>query len=57
MMRRLTSSPKPSARVRSYICVSAVFLLAGSMKSLARWPNFTPSKRLRLLEASAAAMM
>ena len=49
MTRRLTSVPKPAARVRPYISIR-------SRPPGTRSPYFTPSYRARLEEASAGAM-
>ena len=49
MMRRFTSSPNPSARVRDIISIRPE-------APSARWPYRTPSYRARLDDASAGAM-
>jgi hypothetical protein len=51
MMRRFTSAPNPSSRVRSYI-----WRKPSSRPSVARCPYRTPSYRARLDDASAVAM-
>ncbi len=48
MMRRLTSAPKPAARVLAFISATS----APSTRS----PYRTPSYRARLLDASAGAI-
>ena len=47
MMRRFTSAPNPSERVAMYMALVSA--------ALTRAPKRTPSKRARLLDASAGA--